>query len=114
MNALGLRLDAKGRLTPPKSLRDRLGFRPGLRLSLTWEDGVILLQPDGDPSPGAIIDSKGRIALPRPVRQAMGLTPGSLVLLRTNGPALEVAASAMLIARLRAAREALQAALRGK
>jgi AbrB family looped-hinge helix DNA binding protein len=57
----GITIDAAGRLVIPKSVRDRLGLRPGSRLQIREEDGQIVLRPER--SEPALVDRGGFLAV---------------------------------------------------
>jgi len=116
MQPMTARLDAKGRVMPPKRLRDLLALKPGHAVLLAWESDILsvlpVTAPLGDDLAGALpglIDARGRISLPRLVREALGLKPGALLLLRLAPAGLEMATADALLRRQREARLALQA-----
>lgn len=43
------RVDAKGRVVLPKSLRERLGLDPGTEVEVVEEDGKLVVKPERSP-----------------------------------------------------------------
>ena len=50
-------LDEKGRITLPKSLRERLGIGPGDRVTVELEAGRIVVEPEGTVSREEFIET---------------------------------------------------------
>lgn len=45
MSSKEITIDVAGRLVVPKSLRDRAGIRPGMKLEIRWREGRIEIEP---------------------------------------------------------------------
>ncbi|MGX9966590.1 hypothetical protein ACVFYP_24915 [Roseomonas sp. F4] len=107
-----LRLDTRGRVLLTPALRDATGLVPGVKLMVTVEDDTLHVQP-GEGVAGRVptLDRKGRLTLPGSLRKSLGLLPGATLLMKVEAPGLRLVAPGHLLARLRAARQALNAAL---
>lgn len=107
-----LRLDTRGRVLLPPLLRDSTGLSPGQGLTVAVEDDEVLVRPgQGVAGRSPTLDRKGRLTLPGALRKSLGLVADSALLPRADRPGLRLVAPARLLARLRHARLALDAAL---
>ena len=81
-------LDAKGRVSLNKAVRQALGVQAGTALDYAVRDGMLWLRPvpvaasgeNGATERGAacaVVDEKGRLSLGKAVRQTLGVRPGS-------------------------------------
>lgn len=52
-----MKIDGRGRIALPKSVRDRLGFNPGSELDLEGSADSITLKP----VPGVVLDENGQL-----------------------------------------------------
>ena len=81
-------LDAKGRVSLPKVVRQALGVQAGTALDYAVRDGMLWLRPASVAASGengatergaarAVVDEKGRLSLGKAVRRALDVRPGS-------------------------------------
>jgi bifunctional DNA-binding transcriptional regulator/antitoxin component of YhaV-PrlF toxin-antitoxin module len=72
------RVDASGRVTS-QAITRVLGWRPGDRLTMTADVGVVLARRD--PYGMITVPARGTVAIPAALRHRCGLQPGDRVLL---------------------------------
>jgi bifunctional DNA-binding transcriptional regulator/antitoxin component of YhaV-PrlF toxin-antitoxin module len=81
-------LDAKGRVSLPKAVRQALRVQAGAALDYAVRDGMLWLRPAPVAASGengaaergaarAVVDEKGRFSLGKAVRRALDVRPGS-------------------------------------
>ena len=64
-------IDAAGRIVVPKSLRDELGFRPGVTLEIYASDGALCIEPV--PTPVTLV-RRGKRLVAKPATRLPKLT----------------------------------------
>lgn len=107
-----LRIDARGRVLLPPSLRVAAALEANQPLVVVLEDDELRVSPAGPDKPEGntrlpTLDRKGRLTLPGPLRGALGLVPGGTVLMQPTPPGMRLVTPARLLGRLREARESL-------
>jgi bifunctional DNA-binding transcriptional regulator/antitoxin component of YhaV-PrlF toxin-antitoxin module len=105
-----LLLDGRGRLLLPAALREAAGLAPGVPLLIALTEVGLRVSPAAPPAGPRppTIDAKSRLTLPAPLRAALGLGEGATLLAQAGPEGLALAVPMRLLARLRAARLALQ------
>ena len=101
MRAVRLRMDVRGRVLLPPTLRSHAGLVPGRPLAVTTEDAQLIVRPTETPERRApTLDRKGRLTLPGVLRAEFGLAPGATLLVRAEPPGLRLATPGGLLTAL--------------